>query len=109
MAEGARELSWASFIRSTSPIYEVMPSAVSLPRKALPLNFITFRVKISKYEMGRRVSKNIQSIAREMEWPFTELGKEGPEILKSELSSMLYHRIKTFYYFLRPVMKISMA
>ncbi|KAI4549584.1 hypothetical protein MG293_001914 [Ovis ammon polii] len=32
-------------------------------------------VKISKYEMGREVSKNIQSIAREMEWPFTELGK----------------------------------
>lgn len=30
----------------------------------LPLNFITFRVKISKYEMGREVSKNIQSIAR---------------------------------------------
>ena len=26
--------------------------------------------------MGMEVSKNIQSIAREMKWPFTELGKE---------------------------------
>ena len=76
---------------------------------ALPPNFITFRVKISKYEMGREVGKNIQSIAREMEWPSTEFSKENQKFWTLKLAQHYTIRIKTFYYFLRPVMKISMA
>ena len=59
--------------------------------------------------MGREVGKNIQSIAREMEWPSTELSKENQKFWTLKLAQHYTIRIKTFYYFLRPVMKISMA
>ena len=59
--EGARELSWTSFIRALIPCTKALPSGSYHLPKASPPNVITSGVGISIYEFVRDTS--IQSTA----------------------------------------------
>ena len=61
MVEGARELPRVPFVSPLIPLMRAIPSWANHLSKALPLNTITFRVRISTYEFWG--GTDIQSIA----------------------------------------------